>query len=276
MWLSRLCWICRHRSPHNCQLFDTSLHVASNLLSSSQPLSPAQTHTPSPGTREPLGARTQWALGLWESASAWLKQETWGRNTSVSLYDVSCHPLPVHHIFTCILFLVTGVILYVCELATWLCVSCVNCTVWTCRGGTYNISMLVLETLAVRRWQTCDSLFRWRDLSCTLASQPQTTDRPQGVLTLLSFSSFCGIYFFHENRCCIRPLLCLLFSRQTWFISNVDIFAEYCIWAITSTPVFFWGRMQELPLKSVKARIHATADILHSVFPQTLVWFRHL
>lgn len=69
---------------------------------------PSPNPHPIPRDQRAPRARTPRPMGPWESASAWLKQETGGRYTSVSLYDVSRHPLPVHHIFSCILFLAAG------------------------------------------------------------------------------------------------------------------------------------------------------------------------
>lgn len=96
----------------------TEAHTAVRCLTRAWMLHPACCHPAKPcpqpkpttflqGPESPtplLGVRTQWAVGFWESASAWLREETGGWDTSVSPYDVSCHPLPVHHISISILF----------------------------------------------------------------------------------------------------------------------------------------------------------------------------
>lgn len=122
----------------------------------------------------------------------------------------------------------------------------------------------------MRRWLTWNSLFHWRDLSCTLAPQPPTTDWPQGVPTPLSFSPFCGIYFSHENSFLNLLYRVLFFTR---FASG-----PYCILFSAPRPD------PNLILQSIafeQSRVHCLLRerarlVLPSVFPQTPLWFRHV
>lgn len=158
--------------------------------SSQIPLSPpAQTQAASPGTREPLRVRTRWSVALWESASAWLKQESGGRSSSISWHDVRRHLPLVHHIFTCILLPVCrGHLVRVWTRSVTVCLACqgeTDKTVGTSRRPSIlqsrsvisqPVSPTVLTTVPCwcwRHWQ-CG---HYRRLTHSFTKDTQPTDR---------------------------------------------------------------------------------------------------
>lgn len=177
----RRTWSCEggHYSPGSVGSSSIEGHAARGDLTGAWTLCPAcclpadPSSQPDPsrphwGSESPPG---QWPGDRWAFGrlfSAWLKKESRGRNSSVSLYDVSQrHPLSVHHIFSCILFLVSGghvvcvwtsSVWFLCELRV---LDKTNEDPLVSQHAHFLVSVLQCwqETLAVQTWLTCNSLF---------------------------------------------------------------------------------------------------------------------
>lgn len=182
VWLFRLCWICLHRSPHNCPLFDTSHEWC--IQPAVIQLTPLPSPNPHSFTRDQRAPQGEDPVSSGSLGVCFCLTETGDmRNKSLHLF-IWCQPpsafCPSH-------FLLYPVPSYrghlVCVWTSSVTVFPVWATqfgetdktvglkedlyplhmlsyYWACKCySTDNISMLVLETLAVWRWQTCNSLF---------------------------------------------------------------------------------------------------------------------